>query len=58
MRLAEIWRRLKPSDDVSLVGIVYVLGLVAVLLLIHLLQPEREGAGSSSQSPIHREEAP
>ena len=57
MRLAEIWRRWRPDpeDDVSFAGIVYVAGLLAVLLLVHVFQPEREGSGSSSQSPIHKE---
>jgi hypothetical protein len=38
MWFAEIWRLWKPAlaDEVSLVGIIYLLGLVAVLLLIHL----------------------
>jgi hypothetical protein len=45
MRLAEIWRRWKPDpvDEVSFAGIVYVIGLVPVLLLVHLLQPEPPG---------------
>jgi hypothetical protein len=57
MRLAKMWGRWRPdpADGVSFVGIIYVVGLVVVLLLIHLLQPEREGSGSSSRSPIHQE---
>jgi hypothetical protein len=34
---------------------VYLLALLSVLLLVHVLQPEREGPGSSSRSPIHQE---
>jgi hypothetical protein len=57
MRLAEMWSRWRPDPEteVSFAGIVYVVGLVAVLLLIHLVQPEREGSGSSSRSPTHQE---
>jgi hypothetical protein len=59
MRLAEIWKRWRPDpdDDVSFAGIVYVAGLLAVLLLVHVLQPEREGSGSSSPLPIHKEKS-
>jgi hypothetical protein len=35
--------------------IAYLLGLVGALLLVHLLQPDREGSGSSSHSPVHQE---
>jgi hypothetical protein len=35
--------------------IVYLLMLLSVLILVHVLQPEREGAGSSSRSPVHKE---
>jgi hypothetical protein len=58
--LAKIWQRwgLYRGDELSLVGIAYVIGLVIVLLLVHVLQPERGGSGSSSQSPTHQERAP
>jgi hypothetical protein len=57
MRLAQIWRRWKPDPAaaVSFAGIVYVTGLVTVRLLVHVLQPDREGPGSSSWSPTHQE---
>ena len=35
--------------------IAYLLALLSVLMLVHALQPEREGAGSSSRSPVHQE---
>jgi len=44
-----------PEGDLSLFLIAYLLTLLSVLLLVHLLQPEREGLGSSSRSPVHQD---
>ena len=44
-----------PENELSWFLIVYLLTLLGVLLLVHLLQPEREGPGSSSRSPIHQD---
>jgi hypothetical protein len=33
----------------------YLLVLFGVLLLIHVLQPQRDGPLSSSRSPVHQE---
>ena len=57
MKPAEIWRRWKPepANELLVFLITYMFALLAVLLLVHLLQPEREeGSGSSSRSPTHR----
>jgi hypothetical protein len=35
--------------------IAYLMMLISVLLLVHALQPEREGPGTSSRSPVHQE---
>jgi len=52
-----MWQRWKPSPEgeLSFFLIAYLLGLLGVLLLVHLLQPEREGSGSSSKSPVHQD---
>jgi len=47
--------KLAPENELSLFIIIYVLTLLSLLLLVHFLQPEREGTGSSSRSPIHQE---
>jgi len=44
-----------PESELSWFLIVYLLTLLSVLLLVHLLQPEREGSGSSSRSPVHQD---
>lgn len=58
--LANILRRWKlfRGDEISFVGIIYLIGLIIVLLLVHVLQPDREGSGSSSRSPIHQQRSP
>jgi hypothetical protein len=33
----------------------YLLALLGILLLVHVLQPEREGSATSSRSPVHQE---
>lgn len=43
------------ENELSLFLIAYLLALLGSLLLVHLLQPEREGSGSSSRSPTHQE---
>jgi hypothetical protein len=35
--------------------IAYLTLLLGVLMLVHVLQPERDGPGSSSRSPVHQE---
>lgn len=44
-----------PENELSWFLIVYLLTLLGLLLLVHLLQPEREGSGGSSRSPIHQD---
>ena len=44
-----------PENELSWFLIVYLLTLFGGLLLVHLLQQEREGSGSSSRSPIHQD---
>jgi len=43
------------QSDLSWLLIVYVLMLFSVLVLVHALQPEREGPSTSSRSPVHQE---
>lgn len=44
------------ENELSFFLIAYLLSLLGALLLVHVLQPEREeGAGSSSRSPTHLE---
>jgi hypothetical protein len=44
-----------PGRGLSWFLISYLLLLFSVLLAMHALQPEREGPGSSSRSPVHQE---
>jgi hypothetical protein len=44
-----------PQHELSWFLIAYLSMLLSVLMLVHLLQPEREGPGSSSRSPVHQE---
>lgn len=44
-----------PGRELSWFLVAYLMTLLSVLLLVHVLQPEREGPGSSSRSPIHQE---
>ena len=51
-------RRHWKSDlqhELSWFLIAYLLMLLGILMLVHLLQPERSGPGSSSRSPAHQE---
>lgn len=52
-----MWQRWKPDpeNELSWFLIVYLLTLLGVLLLVHVLQPERQGSGSSSRSPVHQD---
>jgi hypothetical protein len=52
--MRQFWRP-GPEGDLSWFLIAYLLMLLGVLLLVHVLQPEREGSVSSSRSPIHQE---
>ena len=52
---------IEPRRGVSFAGELpwflfgYFLVLFGILLLIHLLQPQRDGSFSSSRSPVHQE---
>jgi hypothetical protein len=35
--------------------IAYLTLILGVLMLVHVLQPVRDGAGSSSRSPVHQD---
>ena len=52
---AKIWRRYR-GDELSFVGIVYLIGLVVVLLFVHVLHRQR--SASYSQAPTQHERAP
>jgi len=52
--MRQLWEP-SPESELSPFLIVYLLTLLSVLLLVHLLQPEREGSGSSSRSPVHQD---
>jgi hypothetical protein len=44
-----------PEGGLSRFLIPYLLMLLSLLLAVHLLQPQRDGPGSSSRSPAHQE---
>ena len=48
------WQR-TSEGELSWFLIVYLLTLLSVLLLVHVLQPEREASGTSSRSPVHQD---
>jgi hypothetical protein len=52
-----LWPRWRPNPEgeLSFFLIAYLLGLLGALLLVHLLQPERESSGSSSRSPVRQD---
>jgi hypothetical protein len=35
--------------------VIYLVALFGVLMLVHAMQPQREGPGSSSRSPVHQD---
>ena len=43
------------GHELSRFLIAYLMMILGVLMLVHVLQPEREGPGSSSRSPVHQE---
>jgi hypothetical protein len=45
-----------PGRGLSWFLISYLLLLFSVLLALHGLQPERDGPGTSSRSPVHQEQ--
>jgi hypothetical protein len=48
------WRR-SPEGALSRLLIVYLVTLHSILLLVHVLQPAREGGLSPLQSPAHQD---
>jgi hypothetical protein len=44
------------GHELSRFLIAYLAMFLSVLILVHALQPAREGAASSSRSPLHREQ--
>jgi hypothetical protein len=43
------------GHELSRFLVAYLLTFLSVLILVHVLQPAREGPATSSRSPLHRE---
>jgi hypothetical protein len=49
--------RSSPEGELSRFLIAYFFMLLGGLLLVHVLQPERDPSGTSSRSPVHQQKA-
>jgi hypothetical protein len=46
------------EDEISIVILAYFIILFGLMLLVHVLQPERGPTSGSSRSPMHQQERP